>query len=66
MTWAEVYEALGKQGGGKAKAQELTEKDMGDRAASGKMEEWIWQVFFIFFHPKALHICYNNNNIAKF
>lgn len=26
MTWAEVYEALGKQGGGKAKAQELTEK----------------------------------------
>lgn len=48
MTWAEVYEALGKQGGGKAKAQELTEKDMGDRAASGKMEEWIRQVFLYF------------------
>lgn len=35
-------------GGGKAKAQELTEKDMGDRAASGKMEEWIRQVFLYF------------------
>lgn len=43
-----MYEALGKQGGGKAKVQELTEKGTGDRAASGKMEEWVRQVFLYF------------------
>ena len=39
MTLAEVYEALGKQDGGKG---------TGDRAASGKMEEWILRVFLYF------------------
>lgn len=48
MTLAEVYEALGKQDGGKAWVQELTEKGTGDRAASGKMEEWIRRVFLYF------------------
>jgi len=28
--------------------QELTEKGTGDRAASGKMEEWILRVFLYF------------------
>ena len=31
-----------------AKVQELTEKGTGDRAASGKMEEWILRVFLYF------------------
>ncbi len=31
-----------------------------------RLQDQILRVFFIFFHPKAHHICYNNSNIVKF
>ena len=31
-----------------------------------RLQDQILRVFFIFFHPKARHICYNNSNIVKF
>lgn len=66
MTLAEVYEALGKQGGRQSLGAGADGKRYGRQGGLREDGGVDSASIFIFFHPKAQHICYNKSNIVKF